>query len=108
MDLEEIEDLTEIAPKRYALNPLRDHSFEAIEDHIVELNDIIVSIAKDLSRIEGRDEETFKIYNDMDFNKKRATNLRDPVDDQDAVTLNYFRRWLERYEKDTFDPGDRL
>lgn len=108
MDLEEVEDLAEIAPKRYALNPLREHSFEAVEDHLVELNDIIVSISKDLSRIEGLDDETPKIHNDMDFNRKRATNLRDPVDDQDAVTLNYFRRWLERYEDKTYKPGDRL
>ena len=106
--MEEIEDLTEIAPKLYALNPLREHSFEAVEEHLVELNDIIVSIAKDLSRVEGRDDETPKIYNDMDFNRKRATNLRDPVDDQDAVTLNYFRRWLDRYLDKDYKPGDRL
>ena len=108
MDLEEIESPEEAAPKRYALNPLREHSFDAVEEHLVELNDIIVSISKDLSRIEGRDEETPKIHNDMDFNSKRATNLRDPVDDQDAVTLNYLRRWLERYIEKDFEPGDRL
>ena len=102
-----LEHIDEQAPKRYAVSPLREHTFDAVEEHILELHDIISSISKDLQRMEGRDGETPKLYNDMNFNRKRATNLLDPAEDQDAVTLAYLKRWFSAYLADGTLPGER-
>jgi len=65
-------------------------------------------MSEDLIRMSGQDGQTPKIYNDMNFNTNRAKNLKDPVEGQDAVTLNYFNRWLERYLATGQEPGDRI
>lgn len=90
-----LEYITGPVPRRYQLSPLRALTLEAVEEHIVELNDIIVAISGDLMRVQGADDETPKVYNHMDFNYNRATNLADPLADQDAVTKGFLRRYLK-------------
>ena len=75
---------------------MREHSFEAVEDHVIDLHDIIQGISEDLIRIQGQDAQTPRIHNDMDFNTNRARNLSDPVEMQDAVTLRYFINTFEK------------
>lgn len=98
----------EDVPRRYDISPLREHSFEAVEDHIIELHDIIRNISDDLIRITGQDEQKPKLYNDMNFNQNRARNLKDPKEMQDAVTLRYLKRWFDAYLASGKKPGDRL
>jgi hypothetical protein len=61
-----------------------------------------------VNRLYGLEDSTPIIYNNMNFNTKRAMNLQDPQDDQDAVTLGYLRRWLSEYTATGKIPGDRI
>jgi len=99
---------TSAIARRYEISPLREHTFEAVEDHVVDLHDIIQGISEDLIRLQGQDSQTPRIHNDMDFNANRAMNMRDPVEMQDAVTLRYLKRWWDAYQSSGKKPGDRL
>jgi hypothetical protein len=103
-----VQHLVEDIPRSYQISPLREHSFEAVEEHIVELHDVLISLTQDINRVYGLDGENPIVHSDMNFNTQRATNLKDPVGDQDAVTLNYLRRWLIAYEATGAKPGDRF
>lgn len=61
---------------------------------MVEINDIVVQLSRALNRVEGRDNEEPKYYNDVDFNRMRAKNMSDPLSDSEPVTLGYLRRWI--------------
>ena len=58
----------------------------------VAINEQFDAISSQLAQIEGLDSETPSFASDVNFNSHRLTNVQDPQEDTDAVTLGYLRQ----------------